>query len=81
MKGCRKKRLFYAIGEKHFAECDGTHLRSDYRDGQSDMVKALSEAGADPNLPSTMSHTPLMEAGATPEHKNTFESTAENANL
>lgn len=58
--------LYLAIGDKSYAECDGTHLETRFRAGQTDLAKVLLEAGADPNLPSTIQlHTPLMEAART----------------
>ena len=58
--------LYLAIGEKSNAECDGTHLRTQYRAGQTELAKVLLDAGANPDLPSTIQlHTPLMEAART----------------
>ncbi len=58
--------LYLAIGDKRNAECDGTHLKTEFRQGQTELAKVLLEAGADPNLPSTIQlHTPLMEAART----------------
>lgn len=58
--------LYLAIGEKSNAECDGTHLKTEFREGQTELAKTLLQAGATPNLPSTLLlHTPLMEAART----------------
>ena len=58
--------LYLAIGDKSNAECDGTHLKTEFREGQTELAKTLLQAGANPNLPSTLLlHTPLMEAART----------------
>lgn len=58
--------LYLAIGDKSNAECDGTHLKTEFREGQTELAKTLLQAGAAPNLPSTLLlHTPLMEAART----------------
>lgn len=58
--------LYLAIGDKSNAECDGTHLKTEFREGQTELAKTLLQAGASPNLPSTLLlHTPLMEAART----------------